>query len=138
MPTYDYQCENGHHFEIFQKMTDPKLEICPQCGGRVERLIGPGAGLVFKGSGFYSTDYRSETYRRAAKSETGGGGAAESSARSEPPAGGATAAKPEKTAKPEQSPRPPAKPAGGESAKSPGQTGGSTGGTDTAGGGKKD
>lgn len=74
MPTYDYQCENGHHFEIFQKMTDPKLDSCPQCGGRVERLIGPGAGLVFKGSGFYSTDYRSDKYKRAAKSEPGGGG----------------------------------------------------------------
>ncbi len=71
MPTYDYECTNGHRFEAVQKMTDPKLEACPHCGARVERLIGPGAGIVFKGSGFYTTDYRSESYRKAAKSESG-------------------------------------------------------------------
>ena len=50
-------------------MSDPKLETCPQCGGKIERLIGPGAGIVFKGSGFYQTDYRSESYKQKAKSE---------------------------------------------------------------------
>jgi putative FmdB family regulatory protein len=92
VPTYDYQCENGHHFEVFQKMTEPKLEICPQCGGRVERLIGPGAGIVFKGSGFYSTDYRSEKYRRAARSDSGTGdpAAPSTSGKSASAAGGAT------------------------------------------------
>jgi putative FmdB family regulatory protein len=74
MPHYEYECKKcGHRFEIFQNMTDPKLTQCPRCGGRVERLIGPGAGLVFKGSGFYKTDYRSDTYKKAAKAETGGG-----------------------------------------------------------------
>lgn len=73
MPTYEYECTKcGHRFEIFQKMTDPKLEDCPKCQGRVERLIGPGAGIVFKGSGFYQTDYRSESYKERAKAEKTG------------------------------------------------------------------
>lgn len=73
MPTYDYECEScGHRFEVFQRMTDPKLEACPRddCGGRVRRLLGTGAGLIFKGSGFYQTDYRSEAYRKAQNSES--------------------------------------------------------------------
>ncbi|MBU0690444.1 zinc ribbon domain-containing protein [bacterium] len=57
MPTYDYRCENGHTFEEFQSMVDPPLEICPVCGGKAERLISGGSGLIFKGSGFYITDY---------------------------------------------------------------------------------
>jgi putative FmdB family regulatory protein len=70
MPNYEYECKKcGHRFEVFQKMTDAKLKKCPECGGKVERLIGPGAGIVFKGSGFYQTDYRSESYKKAAKSE---------------------------------------------------------------------
>ncbi len=73
MPTYEYQCDKGHRFELFQKMSDPKLKVCPECGAPVERLIGPGAGIVFKGSGFYSTDYRSSSYQKAAKSESGDG-----------------------------------------------------------------
>jgi len=72
MPNYEYECQKcGHGFEVFQKMTDPKLKRCPVCGGKVVRLIGPGAGVVFKGSGFYSTDYRSDAYKQAAKAETG-------------------------------------------------------------------
>ena len=73
MPTYDYQCEScGHRFEVFQRMSDPKLETCPvdECGGRVKRLPGTGAGLIFKGSGFYQTDYRSDSYRSAEKNES--------------------------------------------------------------------
>jgi putative FmdB family regulatory protein len=59
MPTYDYRCEKcGHSFELFQKMSDARLKACPKCGGEVRRLIGPGAAVIFKGSGFYSTDYR--------------------------------------------------------------------------------
>jgi putative FmdB family regulatory protein len=59
MPTYDYKCnECGHSFEEFQKITDNPLEICPNCGGSVKRLIGAGAGPIFKGSGFYQTDYK--------------------------------------------------------------------------------
>jgi putative FmdB family regulatory protein len=79
MPTYEYICEKCHHkFEVFQRITEPPLETCPKelCGqeswgkGRVKRLIGTGAGLIFKGSGFYATDYRSENYRAAAKKES--------------------------------------------------------------------
>jgi len=59
MPTYDYICkECAHNFEAFQKMTDDPLSVCPECGGEVERKIGGGAGLLFKGSGFYITDYK--------------------------------------------------------------------------------
>lgn len=60
MPTYDYQCDEcGHRFEHFQNMSDALLETCPECGGKLRRLIGTGAAVIFKGSGFYSTDYRS-------------------------------------------------------------------------------
>ena len=59
MPTYDYLCKNcEHEFEKFQSMTDKPLKKCPKCGGKVQRLIGSGAGVVFKGSGFYETDYK--------------------------------------------------------------------------------
>jgi putative FmdB family regulatory protein len=74
MPNYDYQCERcGHQFEVFQSMNDPKLEDCPQdaCAGKVRRLLGTGAGLIFKGSGFYQTDYRSKSYRDGHRSESG-------------------------------------------------------------------
>ncbi len=61
MPTYDYRCSAcGHQFEAFQAMSANPLTECPVCGGRVERLIGGGAGLVFKGSGFYITDYKKQ------------------------------------------------------------------------------
>jgi len=72
MPNYDYECQVcGHQFEVFQRMTDPKLEDCPQegCEGRVKRLLGAGAGVIFKGSGFYQTDYRSKSYRDGDKQE---------------------------------------------------------------------
>ena len=73
MPTYEYECNKcGHHFELFQSMTEPPKKTCPQCKGRVRRLIGAGAGLIFKGSGFYITDYRSESYKSKAKAETSG------------------------------------------------------------------
>ena len=59
MPTYDYDCtECSHTFEAFQSITAAPLEICPQCGGKVQRRINGGAGLIFKGSGFYLTDYK--------------------------------------------------------------------------------
>ncbi len=71
MPTYEYECEKcGHHFELFQSMKEPAKKTCPQCKGRVRRLISGGAGLIFKGSGFYITDYRSEGYKSAAKKES--------------------------------------------------------------------
>ena len=59
MPNYDYQClDCGHTFEEFQKMTDEPLKDCPVCKGRVKRLIGAGLGPIFKGTGFYQTDYK--------------------------------------------------------------------------------
>ncbi len=78
MPTYEYICEKcGHQFEQFQSISAKPLEICPEglCAqkrwgkGRVKRAISGGAGLIFKGSGFYITDYRSEKYKEAAKKE---------------------------------------------------------------------
>ena len=71
MPTYDYECEKcGHTFEKFQSIKAPAIRKCPSCGKMsVRRLIGPGAGVIFKGSGFYSTDYRSESYRTAAQKD---------------------------------------------------------------------
>lgn len=59
MPSYDYKCtECEYSFELFQKMSDEPLHICPKCKGKVKRLIGPGAGMIFKGTGFYQTDYK--------------------------------------------------------------------------------
>lgn len=59
MPTYEYKClECGHVFEIFQKMSDEPISECPKCKGKVKRLLGAGAGPIFKGSGFYQTDYK--------------------------------------------------------------------------------
>jgi len=72
MPNYDYECQScGHLFEVFQRMSEPKLEDCPQqgCSGRVRRLLGTGAGLIFKGSGFYETDYRSKSYQEGSKKD---------------------------------------------------------------------
>jgi len=71
MPTYDYKCNKcGHQFEAFQSMTEPPLGSCPQCGSdQVQRLISPGAGFLFKGSGFYITDYRKESYKKDASKE---------------------------------------------------------------------
>lgn len=59
MPTYEYECQKcGHIFEAFQLMTAKPLRKCPECGGKVKRLLGTGAGIIFKGSGFYETDYK--------------------------------------------------------------------------------
>lgn len=71
MPTYDYQCDACEHtFEEFQSMKDEPLKKCPQCGKpKLRRLFGSGAAIIFKGSGFYQTDYRSESYKAAAKAE---------------------------------------------------------------------
>ena len=72
MPNYDYQCEKCENlFEVFQSMNDKKLKKCPDrsCGGKVTRLLGTGAGIIFKGSGFYGTDYRSESYKAGEKAE---------------------------------------------------------------------
>ena len=76
MPTYEYECQEcGHQFDFFQSMTDKRLTDCPleKCDGTVKRLIGAGAGLIFKGSGFYATDYRSESYKKAEKKDSAAG-----------------------------------------------------------------
>src|SRR5437870_10972334 len=73
MPTYDYKCNAcGHRFEKFQPMSAAPIKKCPKCGKmKVQRLIGTGAGLIFKGSGFYITDYRDSGYKDKAKAESG-------------------------------------------------------------------
>jgi putative FmdB family regulatory protein len=73
MPTYDYVCEAcNHSFELFQSIKDKPKKKCPECGKpKLRRLIGPGAAIVFKGSGFYQTDYRSDSYKKAAAAEKG-------------------------------------------------------------------
>ena len=102
MPNYDYVCEKcGHEFEVFQSMNDARLTKCPVkgCRGKVQRKIGTGAGFVFKGSGFYITDYRSEGYKAAAKSDAAA--AAPPAAESKP----AAAPEPAKPAKKEKTPK---------------------------------
>jgi putative FmdB family regulatory protein len=110
MPTYEYICEKcGHQFELFQSMSDQSLTTCPksQCKlkrwgkGAVRRAISGGAGLIFKGSGFYITDYRSENYKEAAKKDA-------------PPSNG----KPS-TSKPDSTPATPATPPKTESKPAP-------------------
>jgi len=71
MPTYDYECPKGHRFELFQKMSDEPVAECPECGARSERKISGGAGFLFKGEGFYITDYRSDDYKKKASADSG-------------------------------------------------------------------
>lgn len=75
MPTYDYVCDACHHeFELFQSISDPVQRKCPQCKkSKLRRLFGTGAAIVFKGSGFYQTDYRSESYKKAASADSSDG-----------------------------------------------------------------
>ena len=72
MPTYEYECDGcGHAFEEFQYFSEEPLTKCPECKKKkLRRLFGTGASVIFKGSGFYETDYRSEGYKAAAKAET--------------------------------------------------------------------
>ena len=70
MPTYEYECQKcGNKYDLFQSITEKPRRTCPKCKGRVKRLVGTGAGLLFKGSGFYITDYRKPGYKEAAKKE---------------------------------------------------------------------
>lgn len=71
MPTYQYKCDVcSYEFEEFQKMSDAAIEICPKCKGKTRRMISGGAGFLLKGSGFYSTDYRSESYKKDAANDS--------------------------------------------------------------------
>lgn len=70
MPTYEYECQKcGNRLDRFQSISAPPLKVCPECRGRLQRLISAGAGIIFKGSGFYTTDYRSKNYREAEKKD---------------------------------------------------------------------
>lgn len=69
MPTYDYECPKGHRFELFQRISDEPGADCPECGEPAERKISGGAGFLFKGDGFYITDYRSDDYKKKASAE---------------------------------------------------------------------
>ena len=85
MPTYDYECAAcGHKFEKFQSITSDPIKECPACHKKqAKRLIGIGAGVIFKGGGFYETDYRSDSYSKDAKKDSDGGGEAKSDAKSD-------------------------------------------------------
>ena len=125
MPTYDYECDAcGHTEEIFQPITAEPLDKCPKCKKKkFKRLFGTGAAVVFKGSGFYQTDYRSESYRKAAEKEAKAGessgksegeskGDAKSAGKGEgksSPAGGEKPAKPAQSSSPESTPAKPKK-----------------------------
>ncbi|HUG19572.1 MAG TPA: zinc ribbon domain-containing protein [Planctomycetaceae bacterium] len=71
MPTYDYKCEKcDHTWDLFQPITAKPVRKCPGCGAqKAKRVIGPGAGIIFKGSGFYQTDYRSDSYKKGAEAD---------------------------------------------------------------------
>ena len=71
MPTYEYQCPEGHRFEVAQKMSDAPLSVCAECGAPAQRKISGGAGFLFKGEGFYITDYRSDDYKKKASADAG-------------------------------------------------------------------
>lgn len=88
MPTYEYRCPQGHEFELFQRMSDDPVADCPECGQAAERLLSAGGGLLFKGDGFYITDYRSADYKKKAQAEskTGDSSSSASSSSSPPPA----------------------------------------------------
>ena len=101
MPTYVYRCRDcGRQFEHFEKMTSKtKSRKCPACGGRGERQISGGAGFLFKGEGFYITDYRSAEYRSKEKAEAGKADSGKSDgAKAEPAAAGASTPGPEAVA----------------------------------------
>ena len=76
MPTYEYRCPDGHTFDLFQRMSDEPAADCPECGKPAERLLSAGAGFLFKGEGFYITDYRSDDYKKAASKDSGESSAA--------------------------------------------------------------
>lgn len=95
MPTYEYECQKcGKHFDRFQGMSDAPIKRCPSCKGSVRRLLGSGAGIIFKGSGFYETDYKrkgsseSSSSSSSPKKPKSEGGTKDSSAPASPPVGG--------------------------------------------------
>lgn len=102
MPTYDYRCKAcNHHFEAFQRMSDAPLSTCPECGGEVQRLITGGTGLIFKGSGFYITDYKDNGNgsHKAGEKKTGDSASQPKAAEKE------SSSKPEKNAENKDTPK---------------------------------
>ena len=92
MPTYEYKCQNcKRRFEVSQRMTDKRLTECAECHGPLKRLIGAGAGFLFKGNGFYATDYRSESYKQAEKRASSAAAPAAATTTATPPATGTAA-----------------------------------------------
>lgn len=73
MPTYEYRCPKCGSFDRFQKITEPALTECPECGSPVQRVITGGLGVIYRGSGYYTTDHRSAEYQKKAKEESGTG-----------------------------------------------------------------
>lgn len=100
MPTYEYACPKCGMFDLFQSMKDAPLVKCPTCRSKVKRQIGTGAGVIFKGSGFYQTDYRSDNYRKSAKSESASSAAPASSAASPAPTSATASSTPAPAAPP--------------------------------------
>ncbi|MEI8037644.1 MAG: FmdB family zinc ribbon protein [Verrucomicrobiota bacterium] len=100
MPNYDYECQKcGNRFERFQGMNDAKLTDCPDtiCGGTVKRLLGTGAGILFKGAGFYQTDYRSSSYHASSKADKGSSSASSSTPAASPAPAAAASPAPTKS-----------------------------------------
>lgn len=94
MPTYEYRCTAcENEFEKFQRISEEPGAECPECGAPSKRLMSAGAGLLFKGSGFYITDYRSDSYKKAAQADTGGGKKGDSSSSASSGSAPAAAAK---------------------------------------------
>ena len=116
MPTYAYRCPAcTHEFDVFQKISDPAGAPCPVCGTAAERIITGGGGVIFKGGGFYLTDYRSESYKKAAKSESGeGGGGAGASGEAKTDSGSGAKPTEAKPAAADSTPEPKPKPKAGD------------------------
>ncbi|MEQ1834623.1 MAG: FmdB family zinc ribbon protein [Candidatus Eisenbacteria bacterium] len=96
MPTYVYECPKGHTFELFHAISDDTLKECPTCGAGAKRVPSGGGGVLFKGSGFYQTDYRSSSWTAGAKKEKGDSPAPPAPPSTGPPGGGAGGTPPAK------------------------------------------
>ncbi len=106
MPTYEYRCPQGHEFELFQRMSDEPRAPCPECGVESQRMLSAGAGFLFKGDGFYITDYRSDSYKKAAKAdaEKKGGSGSSPEGGAAPSGGGGASPSPSSPSGPSTSP----------------------------------